>query len=69
MTPKDKAEALYSRVRTLGYRKEYPLEELDKSTKRICQLMVTEIMISKMIDLTDEQVVFWRQVQDEIEKI
>lgn len=69
MTPKEKAEALYNRVRTLVYRKEYPLEELDKSTKRICQLMVTEIMISKMIDLTDEQVVFWRQVQDEIEKI
>ena len=69
MTPKDKADALYSRVRTLGYRKGYPLEELDKSTKRICQLMVTEIMISKMIDLTDEQVMFWRNVQDEIEKI
>lgn len=69
MTPKDKAEALYSRVRTLGYRKEYPSEELDKSTKRICQLMVTEIMISKMIDLTDEQLVFWRQVQDEIENV
>jgi len=69
MTPKDKAEALYSRVRTLGYRKGYPLSELDKITKRVCQLMVTEIMISKMIDLTDEQVIFWRNVQDEIEKI
>lgn len=69
MTPKDKAEALYSRFRILGYRKEYPKEELDKSTKRMCQLMVTEIMISKMVDLTDEQIIFWRQVQDEIENI
>ena len=69
MTPNNKAEAIYSRIRTLGYTEEYPLEDLDKITKRVCQLMVTEIMISKMISLTDEQVMFWRKVQDEIEKI
>ena len=68
MTPKDKAEALYDRV-FIKVNKSNPLEDMGKTTKRICQLMVTEIMISKMIDLTDEQVVFWRQVQDEIENV
>lgn len=67
MTPKEKAEALYNRVQ-IKVDKSNPLEDIDKTTKKLCQLMITEIMISKMIDLTDEQVIFWRQVQDEIEK-
>ena len=69
MSPKEKAEALYSRVRTLGYHKDFISDDLNKFTKRVCQLMVTEIMISKMVYLTDEQVMFWRQVQYEIENI
>lgn len=69
ITPKEKAEALYSRIRTSIYYRGYPLEELHKTTKRLCDLITTEIMISKMVDLTDEQVIFWRQVQDEIIKL
>lgn len=68
MTAKEKAEALYDRV-FIKVDKSNPLEDIDKTTKKLCQLMITEIMISKMIDLTDEQVIFWRKVQDEIEKI
>lgn len=78
MTPKDKAEALVNRIFTkLGgkYGKSswnpivYQNTLIYDNAKKVCQAMVTEIMISKMIDLTDEQVVFWRQVQDEIENV
>ena len=68
MTPEEKAYAIYNRVR-IKVDKSNPLEDIDNTTKKICRLMTTEIMISKMVNLTEEQIVFWRQVQDEIEKI
>lgn len=65
---KDKADAIYSRV-FLKVDKSNPLEDIHITTKSICQLLVTEIMSSNMVDLTDEQTMFWRGVQDEIEKL
>lgn len=78
MTPKDKAEAIVDRM-FIKLGGKFGDSEwnaivwkntlIHDNAKKVCQAMVTEIMISKMIDLTDEQVLFWRQVQDEIEKI
>ena len=78
MTPKEKAEAIVNRFFTkLGgkYGKSewnpivYQNTLIYDNAKKIAGLMVTEIIISKMIDLTDEQVYFWREVQEEIIKL
>ncbi|NDB80711.1 hypothetical protein EB155_12690, partial [archaeon] len=65
---KDKSDAIYSRV-FLKVDKSNPLEDIHVTTKSICELLVTEIMSSNMVDLTDEQIMFWRGVQNEIEKL
>ena len=78
MKPKEKAEAIVDRMfiklgGKFGDSEWNPIvwknTLIHDNAKKVCQAMVTEIMISKMIDLTDEQVIFWRKVQDEIEKL
>lgn len=78
MNPKDKAEAIVSRmfIKLGGSYGKYNWNPIvyqntliHNNAKKVCEAMVTEIMISKMIDLTDEQVCFWRKVQDEIQKL
>ena len=78
MTPKDKAEALVNRMfiklggkfgdsewnaivwqNTLIY----------DNAKKVCNEMVTEILTSFVINLTDYQTEFWIEVQKEIEKL
>lgn len=78
MTPKEKAEAIVNKMFVklggkFGDSEWNPIVYqntliYDKA-KKVCEAMVTEIIISKMIDLTDEQVFFWRKVQDEIQKL
>lgn len=68
MTPKDKAEALYNKFNRIVDRSN-PLEDMDKTTKQLCDLFVTEILTSFVINLTDYQTDFWIQVQDEIKKL
>lgn len=78
MTPKDKAQAIVDRmfIKLGGKFSDSEWNAIVwKNTliydnaKKVCQAMVTEIMVSKMIDLTDKQVIFWRKVQDEIENL
>lgn len=78
MNPKDKAEAIVDRMFVklggkFGDSNCNPIvwqnTLIYDNAKKVCQAMVTEIMISKMVDLTDGQVIFWRKVQDEIEKL
>ena len=68
MTPKEKAEALYSKFNRIVDRSN-PLEDMDKTTKQLCDLFVTEILTSFVINLTDYQNEFWIEVQKEIEKL
>ena len=68
MTPKDKAEALYSKFNRIVDRSN-PLEDMDKTTKQLCDLFVTETLTSFVIKLTDYQTEFWIEVQKEIEKL
>ena len=68
MTPKEKAEALYNKFNRIVDRSN-PLEDMDKTTKQLCDLFVTEILTSFVINLTDYQTEFWIEVQKEIEKL
>ena len=68
MTPKDKAEALYSKFNRIVDRSN-PLEDMDKTTKQLCDLFVTETLTSFVINLTDYQTEFWIEVKKEIEKL
>lgn len=68
MTAKEKAEALYSKFYRLVDRSN-PLEDIDKTTKQLCNLFVTETLTSFVINLTDYQTEFWIEVQKEIEKL
>ena len=68
MTPKEKAEALYKKFLRIVDRSN-PLEDMDKTTKQLCNLFVTETLTSFVINLTDYQTEFWIEVQKEIEKL
>lgn len=68
MTAKEKAEALYSKFNRIVDRSN-PLEDMDKTTKQLCDLFVTETLTSFVINLTDYQTEFWIEVQKEIEKL
>ena len=68
MRPKEKAEALYSKFNRIVDRS-HPLEDMDKTTKQLCDLFVTETLTSFVINLTDYQTEFWIEVQKEIEKL
>ena len=68
MTSKEKAEALYSKFNRIVDRSN-PLEDIDKTTKQLCNLFVTETLTSFVINLTDYQTEFWIEVQKEIEKL
>jgi len=68
MTPKEKAEAIYNKFNRIVDRS-HPLEDMDKTTKQLCDLFVTEILTSFVINLTDYQTEFWIEVQKEIEKL
>ena len=68
MTPKEKAQALYSKFNRIVDRSN-PLEDMDKTTKQLCDLFVTEVLTSFVINLTDYQTDFWIEVQKEIEKL
>ena len=68
MTAKEKAEALYSKFNRIVDRSN-PLEDMDKTTKQLCNLFVTETLTSFVINLTDYQTEFWIEVQKEIEKL
>ncbi|MBC8395650.1 MAG: hypothetical protein H8E16_00960 [Flavobacteriales bacterium] len=68
MTAKEKAEALYNKFYRIVDRSN-PLEDMDKTTKQLCNLFVTETLTSFVINLTDYQTEFWIEVQKEIEKL
>ena len=68
MTPKEKAEALYNKFNRIVDRSN-PLEDMDKTTKQLCDLFITETLTSFVINLTDYQTEFWIEVQKEIEKL
>lgn len=68
MTPKEKAESLYSKFNRIVDRS-HPLEDIDKTTKQLCDLFVTETLTSFVINLTDHQTEFWIEVQKEIKKL
>jgi hypothetical protein len=68
MTPKEKAEALYKKFLRIVDRSN-PLEDMDKTTKQLCNLFVTETLTSFVINLTDYQTNFWNEVKQEIYKL
>jgi len=68
MTPKEKAEGLYSKFYEIVDRSN-PLEDMGKTTKQLCNLFVTETLTSFVINLTDYQMDFWEEVKKEIEKL
>ena len=68
MTPKEKAQALYSKFNRIVDRSN-PLEDMDKTTKQLCNLFITETLTSFVINLADYQTDFWVEVQDEIKKL
>ena len=68
MTPKGKAEALYKKFFRI-VDKSNPLEDMDKTTKRLCDLFVKETLTSFVINLTDYQTEFWEEVKQEIKKL
>ena len=65
ITPKEKLDTLYNKIR-IKVDKSNPLEDIHKTTKKLCDLYVTEILTSALISLTDEQLEFWLQVNKEI---
>ncbi len=68
MTPKEKAEALYNKFYKIVDRSN-PLEDMDRTTKNLCNLFLTETLTSFVINLTDYQREFWIEVQKEINKL
>ena len=68
MTTKEKAEALYNKFYKIVDRSN-PLEDMDKTTKKLCDLFVTETLTSFVINLTDYQREFWIEVQKEINNL
>tara|TARA_Y100000592_G_scaffold3763_1_gene5418 strand:- start:737 stop:943 length:207 start_codon:yes stop_codon:yes gene_type:complete len=68
MTPKEKAEAIYKKFFRIVDRSN-TLEDMNKTTKQLCNLFVTEILTSFVINLTDYQTEFWIEVQKELEKL
>lgn len=68
MTPKEKAEALYNKFYRIVDRSN-SLEDMNKTTKQLCDLFVTETLTSFVVNLTDYQTEFWNEVKKEIEKL
>lgn len=68
MTAKEKAEAIHKKFFRIVDRSN-PLEDINKTTKQLCNLFVTETLTSFVINLTDHQTEFWIEVQKELEKL
>jgi hypothetical protein len=68
MTPKEKAEAVYNKFNRIVDRSN-PLEDMDKTTKQLCDLFVTEILTSFIIRLTPAQFEYWNDVRNEFYKL
>lgn len=68
MKAKEKADALYSKFYRIVDRSN-SLEDMNKTTKQLCDLFITEVLTSFVINLTDYQTEFWIEVQKEIEKL
>ena len=78
MTPKEKAEALTDKMfaRIGGSFSEtayapltYKETKLYSSAKKVANEMVTEILTSFVINLTDYQIEYWKEVKQELEKL
>ena len=78
MTPKEKAEAIVNKMfAKLGGKFGdsewnpivYQNTLIYDNAKKVCDEMVTEILTSFVINLTDYQTEFWIEVQKEIEKL
>jgi len=78
MTPKEKAEAIVNKifVRLGGKFGDSEWSSIvwqntliHDNAKKVCDEMVTEILTSFVINLTDYQRKFWIEVQKEIEKL
>lgn len=78
MTPKEKAEAIVNKMFVkLGGKFEdsewnpivWQNTLIYDNAKKVCDEMVTEIITSFVINLTDYQTDFWIEVQKEIEKL
>ena len=68
MTPEEKAKALYNKFFRIVNKSDL-FEDIDKTTRQLCNLFVTETLTSFVINLTDYQTDFWIEVKKEIEKI
>ena len=64
MKAKEKADALYSKFYRIVDRSN-SLEDMNKTTKQLCDLFITEVLTSFVINLTDYQTEFWIEVQKE----
>ena len=78
MTPKEKAEAIVNKMFAklggkFGDSEWEPIvwknTLIYDNAKKVCDEMVTEILTSFVINLTDYQTEFWIEVQKEIEKL
>lgn len=78
MTPKEKAEDLVNKMFVklggkFGDSQWNPIVYqntlINDQAKKVCDEMVTEILTSFVINLTDYQKEFWIEVQKEIEKL
>ena len=78
MTPKEKAEAIVNKMFVklggkFGDSEWNPIVYQNTliydNAKKVCDEMVTEILTSFVINLTDYQTEFWIEVQKEIEKL
>ena len=78
MTPKEKAEAIVNKmfVRLGGKFGDSNWDPIVwqntliyDNAKKVCYEMVTEILTSFVINLTDYQIEFWIEVKKEIEKL
>jgi hypothetical protein len=78
MTPKEKAEAIVNKMfaklggsfsETAYTPLTYKETKLYNNAKKVCDEMVTEILTSFIINLTDYQIEFWIEVQKEIKKL
>lgn len=78
MTPKEKAEAIVNKMFTklggkFGDSEWNPIVYQNTliydNAKKVCDEMVTEILTSFVINLTDYQTEFWIEVQKEIKEL
>ena len=74
MTPKEKAQELYLKHRSIIAEKQLVsnfmlISEVKKLTKKSALIAVDEIIYSHSQDTTDNQFYFWQEVKQEIEKI